>query len=380
MNDVAVTRDVGLKRLLTEAPARFDFFQAVRCIERLGRSEAPPDADPPAPVGYEGPPQREAARFVSLAGFGFPATCIASIEYPTEREEDREAAPAPKMAVTFMGLAGAVGALPDHYTTELLHRVREKDFGLRDFFDLFNHRLISLFYRAWEKYRFEVAYERWKTTRNRQDAARPAAAWEDVDELTSALLSLVGLGTAGLPGRMAISDQTPLLYAGHFSHRPRNAASLQLLVSDFLAMPAQVGALVGQWLTLAEEERSRLSPGPRAFCQLGHSAVLGRRVWDVQSKIRLRVGPLTLVEYCELLPESSGIARLADLVRLYIGAELDADFQPVLKAKEIPACQVGIGARGAGGSPPPRLGRNFWLTSRPAPRDFDRAVFAMAGG
>ncbi len=64
------------------------------------------------------------------------------------------------MAVACLGLFGPSGSLPDHYTSLVIQRLRQHDFALRDFLDLFNHRTISLFYRAWEKYRFTIAYER----------------------------------------------------------------------------------------------------------------------------------------------------------------------------------------------------------------------------
>ena len=47
--------DPPLSEELFDEPYRFDFFQAVRLLERLG-----PDA---APVGRDGPPAREVVRF-----------------------------------------------------------------------------------------------------------------------------------------------------------------------------------------------------------------------------------------------------------------------------------------------------------------------------
>ena len=52
--------------------------------------------------------------------------------------------------------------LPYCYTELILERLREKDTSFASFLDIFNHRMISLFYRAWEKYRFPVTYYRRK--------------------------------------------------------------------------------------------------------------------------------------------------------------------------------------------------------------------------
>src|SRR5205823_4143592 len=60
-------------------------------------------------------------------------------------------------------------------------------------FDLFNHRFISLFFRAWEKYRFYVPYERGEYAK-----AEP-------DPFTLGLFSLVGMGVPQLRNRLRVS-------------------------------------------------------------------------------------------------------------------------------------------------------------------------------
>ena len=93
------------------------------------------------------------------------------------------------MTVSFFGVAtpASYGSLPTRYAELILERPRSKNRALRDFLDLFNHRLVSLFYRAWEKHRFPV----------RVRAVGPAPALFE-----RALFALMGLGTDGLRGRL----------------------------------------------------------------------------------------------------------------------------------------------------------------------------------
>ena len=150
----------GLIEALRREPYRFDFFQAVRLLEHLGGR---------APVGRDAAPDEEAVRFRALPALRFPAAEISRLSQTPDGP--------PEMVVSFLGLTGPSGVLPQHYTTLLLSRIRGKDYSLRDFLDLFNHRITSLFHRAWEKYRLPFSYER-----SRQDGKE-----EGADPITTCL-------------------------------------------------------------------------------------------------------------------------------------------------------------------------------------------------
>jgi type VI secretion system protein ImpH len=357
-----------LEQRLYEEGYAFDFFQAVRLLERLEPQRRP--------IGHAGPPGAETTRIRAHLSLSFPPSALHEIIRPQIRD-----GPA-VMTATFLGLTGPSGILPRHYTELLLRLDREAKgavrYALRDWLDLFNHRLLSLFYRAWEKYRFYVPYER-----GDYGQAEP-------DAFTQTVFSLVGLGDPGLRGRLRIAapqedglrqiervlarvdDLVLLYYGGLFAHRPRNAVSLEAMVADYFQLPARLEQFQGQWLHLQESDQTRLGGGG----MLGVNTVAGARVWDVQSKARVRLGPLGYHDYEKFLPDRRAVAErkalfvLSHLVRTYVGPELDFDVQLILRAEEVPACRLS-----ADGGLGPRLGWNTWLHSGRMHRDAGDAVF-----
>ncbi len=361
-----------VNRDLFTAPYRFDFFQAVRLLEHRirehKRSAEASDSHPHGQrVGEDVHPGDEGVRFRAEASLGFPAAAISEIRRVTRSPGAPSGPHPPEMTVTFLGLTGPSGALPRHYTELLLRRIREKDYALRDFLDLFNHRLISLFYRSWEKYRWPIAWER-------SQLDHPAA---EPDAATRGLHCLVGMGTAGLRGRLNTDDDVFLYYSGHFAHFPRSASALESLLTDHLDMPVQVLQCRGQWLHLDRDDQafmpSRHEPEGRNN-QLGVSLVVGERIWDLQSKFRLRIGPLTWRQFCSLMPNGRALRPLCQIARMYVGPGLDFDVQPVLKPDEVPPCRFAADPEHAA-----YLGWNTWMPppATPSPRAIDDAVFQI---
>ncbi len=348
-------------------PHRFDFLQAVRILERLARESTRGQNRLPRSVGQDGPPSREIVRFSSLPSLTFAAGEIAELARPTAPIYSAADA-MPRMMVSFMGLFGPAGVLPQHYTTLIIERthVRHRDYSLRDFLDLFNHRSISLFSRAIEKYRFPFVYER----------SRLEGPEADEDSFTFGLYSLVGLSTPGLrePLREKKPDpETLLYYSGHFAHFPRCATSLERLLADYLGLHVKVEQFVGQWLYLSEADQSCL-PGKKYPLglnhRLGETALCGNRVWSVQTKFRISIGPLTYPEFRRFMPTGDMLGPLCQLVRLYVGEEIDFEVQPILKARDVPQSR-GTFQRSAA----PRLGWNSWVRSQPKKADAGDAVF-----
>src|SRR5208337_4975707 len=218
---------------------------------------------------------------------------------------------------------GRIGYLPHWYSNLTADRIRSGDATLRDFLRIFDHRFISLFYQAWERYRFPVAYER-----------------GDRDRFSHLLLHLVGMGTAGLNAPIPIEEEAFLFYSGVFAQRPRSAEALRWLLEDYFGVPAEINQFLGSWFALDEENVSQ--PGERETPSesLGGGMVIGDGVWDQQARARVRLGPLTLEQYRAFLPGQSGYRALQVLTRFFSSDEIDFELQLVLQRTQVPGCAL----------------------------------------
>ena len=331
-----------LARLFT-APGRFDFFQAVRLLERLAV------ADGLSPVGADTAPKQEAVHFRVQPALRFA-------EGPVSKAVPGADGEPPELWVTFSGLTGSDGILPQHYTALLLARQRLKDNTLRDWLDLFHHRLHSLLVRAWEKNRWPAVVDRSRAEERRQD-----------DSATAAAFAVAGFGTPGLRDRLGVPDDAAVFYAGLLSRQPRTATSLEQILGDYFGCPVAVEQLCGQWLYLDAENRAEMPTESRAGrnMSLGRDVVIGRRVWDVQGKVRVVVGPVGEAEFRGLLPGGDARRALCEMVRLYLGLEFDAEVQVLLMPDAVPWAVLEYDEANG-----PRLGQNTWMRTH----NFGRAV------
>ncbi|KXK00800.1 MAG: type VI secretion protein [Acidobacteria bacterium OLB17] len=326
---------------LNEESYSYEFFQAVRLLERLNPEKKR--------VGGEAMPHEEIVRFRSRVALEFPASEIHEMRKVIDETGQSERL---EMLVNFMGVVGVSGALPTHYTELVLDRIRHRDTTMWAFFDIFTHRIVSLFYRAWAKYRYPITYE------------------AGDESFTAYLYDLAGLGTRGLRGRMAVEDEALLPYTGLIAQAPHTADALANMISDHFSAKAKIEQFSGQWLLLDGRDVTQLGAKNSS---LGRSAIVGTRVWDQQSKFRVRLGPLDLKRFQAFLPSGSAHEPLKSIVKFMVGDELDFDVQLVLEAKQVPATILTTRAIRR-----PALGWTSFLKTKPFKKPDDQVVLKMA--
>ena len=324
---------------LRREPYCFEFFQAVQLLERLSPKSAP--------VGRFVPPHTESVRFSVHPSLAFPASDVQSLTYSQDQP--------PLMTVNFMGLIGPQGVLPIHYTEFIQRREADGDTSARDFLDLFQHRIISLFYRAWQKYRFQTGYGR-----------------GDQDRIRVYLQNLAGLGHEQLLNRQAVPDEALLFRAGLLTQQPRSAAGCESFLQDYFGVPVRIEQFVGAWYRLQPDAQTAFRDESVTADILGGGAVVGDEVWDPQAGLRVVLGPLTLAQYREFLPIGSAYEPLKTLVRFYAGDEFDFELQLILMREEVPRCQLG-----AGDGQAPLLGWVSWSRWNTLSRDPSETILPL---
>ncbi|NOU14204.1 MAG: type VI secretion system baseplate subunit TssG [Methylococcaceae bacterium] len=326
---------------LEEAAYRFDFFEALRLIESLN-----PDK-PRLGTGIKA--RDDAVRLSQEPEMQFAPSALSSYSVGNKG--------VPRLAVNFFGLFGPNGALPLHLTEYARERLRHHhDPTFARFADIFHHRMISLFYRAWANVRPTVTYDR-----------------PESDRFEFYVGSLMGISGEAYHNRDTLSDRAKLFYSGHYASQTKNPEGLLAIIADILSIKVQLEEFVGEWMEIQQKDYSRLGYTPD-IATLGQSVLLGAYVWGCQHKFRLVLGPLRLEQYLSLLPGAVALAQLVSIVRNYLGDELVWDAKMILKREEVPA-ELVLGTsllpRASSLNGNARLGWSMWLGPRPDRHDAD---------
>jgi type VI secretion system protein ImpH len=331
--------ETPLGRELQEDACSFEFFQAVSLLRRLMMDRRP--------VGTFCSPEDETVRFAVNPRLGFPASEIQELTFAP----DSPAA----MMVNFFGLTGPTGVLPHPYSELILERQRAKDNTLPAFFDIFNHRFISLFYRAWERSRFWVNY-----------GSGPS------DLFSRYLRDFLGLGTQGLFDRQHVEDEAMMSFLALFAMQSRSGTALEQVLKEYFEVPVEVEQFTGAWYPLDRPTQCEMIDSESASIQLGGGAVAGDAIWDRQARVRIRLGPMSLAQYNQFLPNGSAYPALRAITRFFGNDCLDFEAQLVLARSEVPAVELDFNS-----DRPARLGWISWARTGDMDRDPDDTILAL---
>lgn len=287
-------------------PQEFDFFQAVRLLQHSGIKP----------------------HFCNDNTLHFAVNSITKVETINDQVT---------LCLSFMGLTGSQGVLPEHFTELLLQRFEQKDTTLADFLDIFNHRVLTLFYEVWQRHQLTLSRQ---TTRA---------------EALELLYALSGHPKA-LQGHPALSQDNQIHYAGLLASQVRSSAGLRAILQDHFELPIVIESYIGEWLAISAEQSTRLQ-GRDAYNRLGMDTILGRRVWHVQNRYRVQVGPLNYLQFQRLLPNGDWLQAMEKIIEFYVGIEFRFDCSLMLPSQEIPSCELRQTAA-------LQLGWNTWLKAR----------------
>jgi len=302
----------SVEALLYRDPARFPFLQAVRLLEDIARyddalragavGKATRTGRAPGETMHQ---EQELVFFRHKIRFDNPASDVEALEPGAGRQPAR-------MTVNIMGLAGLFGPLPQTVTQRILDELRNGYRSFAEFLDIFNHRLVSLLYRAHKKYLPAL------------DSDGPQDG-----RMARVLYALTGLGTPNLRGRVlrqppppdpligapnpayrdqrgAPTDRAMLAYAGLLTERYRSPIGLKRILEDHFGVAADIVPFIGAWETIDEDDVTTIGARSGVNNRLGDSALLGHRVWNQAARFEVRVGPLDFTSFLSFLPGRNG--------------------------------------------------------------------------
>jgi type VI secretion system protein ImpH len=329
---------VVLENALRDHPEAFEFFEAVRRLEC---------AFPEYPrLGHSAKASDDFVRLCQTPSLSFAPRTV-------DRYQPGAAGKPARMHGLFFGLFGPNAPLPLHLTEYAMDRqTNARDSTFTAFANIFHHRMMSLFYRAWADSQPTVQLD------------RPAE-----DRFRLYMGAMVGLATPNLDARDALPDQFKRFFAGRLLQQTRNAEGLKGMLERFFRIPVGIVEFVAEWMRLPPSAHLRLGASEEVAA-LGLTAVTGEYVWGSQQRFRLRLGPLSRAEFNNFLPGGTALGQLVAAVKTYIGEEKAWDVQLVLKKTDVPATRLGQNGR---------MGLTTWMGRPQHDGDIDDVVLKPVG-
>lgn len=282
------------------APWDAGFISIMRAIAARTPSLPPP--------GKAALPSQERFRLGQISSMAFSPREIAAIH----QQDDKI-----KLQLFGLGIWGAQGAMPLHLSELAYSRYEQHDPTLIDFVDIFHHRALSQFYRAWFLSQDTASLDR-----------------KEDERFSFYVGSLVGLDPSELDP-VPLPIHARLASSAHLIREARNPDGLLGAMEYYFQVPVQMEEFELQWIFLEGKDQTALGDD-RYAALLGDGAILGNTVLDRQHKFKLMMGPLTLAQYMLFSPWGSDMAVLRELVRSFIGFEYAWDVQLVLAADQVP--------------------------------------------
>jgi len=311
----------SIKEAICTHSVEFDFFRLMCLIEaREGH-----------PVGTMPSPKREHFRLSQEISLKFPSSAVASANYTPDN--DRIA-----VVIRCLGMLGANGVLPRVMTEHIERRVRSKrDKTLYAFINIFQHRLFTLFYRAWALNQRCIDH-----------------AWGDAGKHDSYVSALVGLKPHQQECPSRIEPRALMYHSGTFAAFTANRDALIAFLQDYFEVPFKLIEFVGNWMVIPRDDRARLGR-VRSTTTLGVNLVLGERIWNAHLRFRLHIGPLDHQDFLRFLPNHATFYKLKDSLRKYVGNHYDCVLSMTLRAESVPSVSLGKQSF---------LGWNSWIGKR----------------
>lgn len=329
--------EASVEEWLLAEPWKFEYFQAVKLLELLN-----PDRHAP---GESSDPDSEVVHLSSRVTLEYPASEVQKITPPASKSLPY------LMSVNLMGAAGQYGPLPMPDTERILERISRRDNAMRDFLDIFNHRLLSLLVKIRKVHQPSMT------------AGKPHQ-----DRTAFYLYSFFGLGNPALRDNdtHTFKERSLLYYCGILAQHPRSASGLERFFSDYFGVKFVVKQFAGGWRYLEEDQWTRVGSSGRNQV-LGVSALVGKRYWDQSGKFEVALGPLDFDTFLDFLPPPIGSAFLPlnELTRFYAGVDAEFRFRLTLQHRQVPVSRLRRKTY---------LGWTSWLRTKPFTADDSQVV------
>jgi type VI secretion system protein ImpH len=306
---------INIEQDILENGDAYDFYQAVKLLNKLVREKAPEQGSSPG------------LRIQPELNLDYPQSDIAQVSLD-------DASGNYQMTTTFFGLYGVSSPLPGFYTEELLDDEWDEYTARKDFFDVIHNHLYPLLYQAWLKY---------KLSHNVVEFSK--------QNYTEIIFSLIGLSEAYREDRKNFGYL--LRYSGLLSQRTRSLHGLKTLLKDIVGdIGLDIRPCVKRMVPIVKEQRCTLG---RQNATLGFDACIGKQVIDRSGKFNIEIGPLNSDQFVAFSRGNEAVQTIRSVLDIYLVQPLEFSISLLLEPGTVKPASVGVWESAV-------LGTNCWLT------------------
>ena len=281
-------------------PYEYDFYQAVSLLKSFISNSSLGDLketkfgiiNPSIPI-----------KFKSTVHYANPSTDIKKIEIKTNLKGFLQ----PILWVNFTGIAGVQGPLPLAYTEMVFRNIRNKDNALASFLDIFNNRIISLFY----------------------DLKSSVPGYIPGPPQSSPIGKILkSFGGLELGEERSDVEKYLINYKNMFWQRIRSSSNLKQILQSFFESKIQVFENIGAFSNIDEEYITKIGDKKGSLYTLGNDAYLGNRIWNQSNKIKIIICDIDDKKYETFNPYYNGenLKHLIQLCKVYSPDSLKINF------------------------------------------------------